>query len=133
RPRELAIILDNYGNLYDEQGKLTEGEPLHRQALAVFEKVLQPDDPHLITCRANLAAGLDHLGRYDEAAPLYEQSIEAVENKTERREMYATLLDNYGGMLARQGKLEESLAKRQKALAMFEEALGANHPEVAIC
>jgi tetratricopeptide (TPR) repeat protein len=133
RPRELAIVLDNFGNLYDEQGKLAEGEPLHRQALGVFEKVLPADDPHLITCRANLAAGLDSLGRYDEAAPLYEQSLQAVQDKPERREMYATLLDNYGGMLARQGKLDESLAKRQKALKMFEEALGPNHPEVAIC
>ena len=133
RPRELAIVLDNFANLYDEQGKLSEGEPLHRRALAVFEKTLPPDSPDVITCRANLAAALDTLGRYDEAAPLYEQSLEAVQNNPERREMHATLLDNYGGMLARQGKLADSLAKRQQALKFFEESLGPNHPEIAIC
>jgi tetratricopeptide (TPR) repeat protein len=129
----MAVVLDNFANLYDEQGKLSDDEPLHRQALAVFEKTLSPDDPDVIACRANLAAALDNLGRYDEAAPLYEQSLEAVESKPQRRETYATLLDNYGGMLARQGKLDESLARRQKALKIFEEALGPNHPEVAIC
>ncbi len=133
RPRELAIILDNFANLYDEQGKLNDGEPLHRQALAAFEKALPPDDPHVITCRANLAAALDGLGRYDEAAPLYEQSRQALEDKPQQREMLAKLLDNYSGMLARQGKLDESLATRQKALKIFEEVDGRDHPEVAIC
>lgn len=133
RPRELAIVLDNFGNLYDEQDRLADGEPLHRQALAVFEKALPPDDPHLITCRANLAAALSSQERYDEAAPLYEQSIEAVQNKDDRREMLATLLDNYGGMLARQGKLDDAQAKRIHALKLFEESVGPNHPEVAIC
>ena len=132
-PAVHGVVLDNFGNLYDEQRKYEQGEPLHRAALAMFEKHLPPDSSQVLTCRVNLASTLAQLGRYDEAAPLYEKSLAVMETDAARADRLAITLDNYGGMLARQGKLAESVAHRTRALKLFEKLLGPAHPEVAIC
>jgi Tetratricopeptide repeat len=41
--------------LLDGQGKYDEAEPLYRQALSVFERVLEPAHPHLLACWENCA------------------------------------------------------------------------------
>ena len=42
----LATSLDNLAALYNAQGKYAEAEPLHKRALAIFEKALGPEHPY---------------------------------------------------------------------------------------
>src|SRR5687768_5817729 len=83
-PSIYGVVLDNFGNLYDEQHRFAEGEPLHREALAMFEKHLPAESSQVLTCRANLAATLAQQGRFDEAGPLYEKSLAVMENDAKR-------------------------------------------------
>ena len=128
-----GVLLDNFGNLYDEQRLYEKGEPLHRAALAMFEANLPEGATQILTCRVNLAQTLAEQGRFDEATPLYEKTLAVLETDKERPDRLAIALDNFGGMLARQGKFDESAKQRLRALEIFERMLGPDHPEVAIC
>jgi tetratricopeptide (TPR) repeat protein len=45
--------LNNLANLYEDQGRYQDAEPLYTRALAIFEKKLGPDHPYTHRCKAN--------------------------------------------------------------------------------
>jgi predicted Ser/Thr protein kinase len=47
-------------------------------------------------------------------------------------EVEASLSSNLGAMLSAQGRHEEALARHRRALSLYEECLGAGHPDVAL-
>jgi tetratricopeptide (TPR) repeat protein len=132
QPRSMGIVLDNLGNMYDEQGKAARGEKLHRQALALFEKAGGPNDPDVLTCLNNVAEALIEQRKFDEALAIHQRIIAAMEKAGDPVNL-AIVLDNEGRMFHRQGKFAESELLRRRALELFERGLGKNHPEVAIC
>ena len=67
--------LNNLAELYREQGKYEEAEPLYRRAIAIGEKVLGPEHPRLAIWLNNLALLYLALGKYGEAEPLYRRSL----------------------------------------------------------
>ncbi len=66
----MATALNNLANLYRDQGKYAEAEPLHKRSLAIIEKALGPDHPHVAKTLLNYAALLRKTGRTTEAAKL---------------------------------------------------------------
>ncbi len=52
------------------QGKYADAEPLYKRALAIWEKALGPEHPHVATSLENYAALLRKTGRGNEAAKL---------------------------------------------------------------
>jgi tetratricopeptide (TPR) repeat protein len=79
----------------------------------------------------NEARMLDRMGRYDEAARVFERALVA------REEAYgpnsnamAYTLDHYGSTLSALGRYDDSFAKHSAALEILEELHGPNHPEV---
>ncbi|CAM9285208.1 unnamed protein product, partial [Ectocarpus sp. 13 AM-2016] len=56
-------------------GKYSEAEPLFKQTLAIYEKVLGPEHPDVALSLNNLAVFLEGQGKYSEAEPLFEQSL----------------------------------------------------------
>ena len=53
--------------LYRLQGKYAEAEPLYKRSLAILEKALGPDHPHIAKSLENYAALLRKTGRGNEA------------------------------------------------------------------
>ena len=51
----LAMTLNNLGFLYKVQGRYGEAEPLSQRALAIVEKALGPEHPHVAASVNNLA------------------------------------------------------------------------------
>ncbi len=51
----MATNLNNLANLYHAQGKYAEAEPLYKRALAIVEKALGPEHPHVAARLNNLA------------------------------------------------------------------------------
>ena len=66
----MATSLNNLALLYHAQGRYAEAEPLYQRALAIREKVLGPEHPHVATSLENYAALLKKMGRGAEAEPL---------------------------------------------------------------
>ena len=62
----LAIDLNNLALLYRATGRYAEAEPLLKRALAIGEKTLPPDHPHLRKVRENHA---DLLGQLHPTPP----------------------------------------------------------------
>ncbi len=66
----MAGSLNNLAALYAAQGRYAKAEPLYQRALAIAEKALGPDHPHVATALENYAALLRKTGRGNEAAKL---------------------------------------------------------------
>jgi tetratricopeptide (TPR) repeat protein len=50
------VVLNNLGDLYNDQGQYAQAEPLFERALTINEKALGPDHPDVATSLENLAA-----------------------------------------------------------------------------
>src|SRR2546422_7420029 len=74
-PHTTPFRSNNPALLYDSQGKYSEAEPLYRRSLAIREKALGPDHPHVAVSLNNLAAPYVTQGKYSEAEPLYRRSL----------------------------------------------------------
>ncbi len=56
--------------LYDSQGRYTEAEPLYKRALAIWEKAIGPDYPHVILVMESMAELYKNIGNEEEAKRL---------------------------------------------------------------
>ncbi len=78
----MANSLNNLARLYQAQGKYAEAEPLYQRALAIVEKALGPEHPHVATSLENYAALLRQTARADEAERM-EARAKAIRAKSE--------------------------------------------------
>jgi tetratricopeptide (TPR) repeat protein len=164
---EVASALNNLAGLLEAQGKYDEVEPLHQQSLAIWRKVcaihfaassrdhsckvLGEEHPSVAASLNNLAGLLESQGKYDEAEPLYRQSL-AIHRKVsgliyaclfhrtscqfygDEHLAVATDLNNLAGLLKAQGKCDkaeplyqQSLAIKRKVCAIHFAVLSHNH------
>ena len=79
----MAWGLNGLGEFYRAQGKYASAEPLLKRALAISEKALGPDHPHLATSLENYAGLLHETGRSAEATEM-EARAEAIRAKHAR-------------------------------------------------
>ncbi|CAN0079365.1 unnamed protein product, partial [Hapterophycus canaliculatus] len=134
------------------QSNYREAKPLLERSLAIWDKMLGPDHPHVAMALNNLAQVLQsqvrvdpllyttplaitHLlatqGNYEEAKPLLERSLTIREKVGPDDPDVAMALKNLAGLLRRQSKYAEAGALYERATGILEKALGPDHPEVA--
>jgi tetratricopeptide (TPR) repeat protein len=109
-----------------------QARPLCERALAIREKVLDPEHPDTATSLDNLAGLLRAQGDLAGARPLCERAL-AIHEKVldpEHPETAASL-DNFAGLLKDQGDLAGARPLHERALAIREKALGPEHPDTA--
>ena len=121
----LATSLNSLANLYWDQGKYGEAEPLFKRALAIREKALGPEHSDVATTLKDLAIlYLDQL-RYGEAEPLFKRSLEITEKALGPEHLdVAFSLENYAYLLRRTGREEEAAKMEARA-----EAIRAKHAQ----
>jgi len=73
---DVAESLNNLAELYYNQGRYAEAEPLFKQALEMTKHLLGPEHPDVATSLDNLAALYQSQGRYAEAESLFKQALE---------------------------------------------------------
>ncbi len=73
----MAASLNNLAELYRAQGWYADAEPLYKRSLAIREKALGPEHPHVAQSLENYAALLRKTGRSAEAAKM-EAHAEAI-------------------------------------------------------
>jgi tetratricopeptide (TPR) repeat protein len=99
--RDMAFNLNELAELYREQGRFTEAEPLYRQSLEIHEASLALN---------NLAVLYFEQGRYDEAEPLFQRSLTIREKAMgSNHPEFADYLENYA-LLLRQAKRDKEAA-----------------------
>ncbi|NET45324.1 tetratricopeptide repeat protein [Okeania sp. SIO2B3] len=70
-----AMVLSFLGRKKYYQGKYDEAEPLLQRSLAIREKILRDDHPHLEESLNNLGELYRKQGKYDEAEPLLQRAL----------------------------------------------------------
>jgi len=127
-----ATVLNNVALSLADSGDLASAEPVYRRALAIDEKTLGPDHPHVARDLNNLAELLRARGDYTAAEPLYRRAL-AINEKAFGPDHpdVAADLNNLAGLLQVRGDLAATEPLYRRALAINEKALGPDHPLVA--
>ncbi|CAM9618735.1 unnamed protein product, partial [Choristocarpus tenellus] len=114
------------------QGNHERSHPLYQRSLAIREKVLGPDHPHLAFSLDNLAGLLKDQGNHSQAELLYQRSL-AIREKVlgPDHPHVAFSLDNLARSLKDQGNYERAEPLYQRSLAIREKVLGPEHLGVA--
>ncbi|HXX21851.1 MAG TPA: tetratricopeptide repeat protein [Terriglobia bacterium] len=129
---EAGRLLNQAGLYLNGRARFSSAEPLYRRALAIAEKALGPDHPHVATSLNNLAVLYKTLGRYAEAEALFRRALAIDENALgPDRPGIATDLNNLAALYQDQGKYDQAEPLLQRALAIGVRVLGPNHPGVA--
>jgi tetratricopeptide (TPR) repeat protein len=147
---EVAAGFNNLAELYSKQRRFAEAEPLYKRSLAIRQKLLGPDHPDVAKSLNRLAELYRNQGNDAEAAALpgtnktsHETSPKPVEAPkptapgpaatTVSQDLErAVQLNQQATDLNKQGRYAESLPLAKQVLAIFEKALGPNHPSVAV-
>ena len=118
--------------LYNIQGRYADAEPLYRRSLAIKEKALGPDHPHVATSVSNLAELYRNQGRYVDAEPLFRRSL-AIREKSLGPDHpdVAASLNNLAALYTNQDRYVDAEPLHRRSLAIWEKALGPDHPHVA--
>lgn len=110
--------LTQLGDAYNNRDDAADAEASYREALAIQQKILGPNDPGLALTMMKLAAQISHLTNAPEAEKLLARAGELVAKKPDP--LLTAQLDYYRAVAsAYQGKRQEALAQAQVAEAAF--------------
>jgi tetratricopeptide (TPR) repeat protein len=128
----LATSLNNLADLYYNQGKYSEAEPLYLDALAMRKRLFTGDHPDVAQSLNNLGSLYKSQGKYGEAEPLYLNALEM------RKRLFtgdypdvANSLNNLAGLYYNQGKYSEAELLYLEALEMRRRLFTSDHHDVA--
>jgi serine/threonine-protein kinase len=131
-PLDNALFLDQRARILARLGKMSESEPLFRQALDLQLKFAPKKDSLLASSYANLGFAMAEQGKLPQAESLYVEAIAAG-----RRAFgpvhsdLAALMSPYAAVLDRANKPEKADSVYRETLEMRRKLLGAEHPEYA--
>ena len=120
---DVGQTLNNLANVYRDQGKYAEAEGLFKRALMIREQALGPNHPDVTATRHNLAAC--SFGARPHRRGGGGKSALGVTSLAVAQTLHNRALASW-----RQGKYSEAEGLYKRALAIREQALGANHPDV---
>ena len=128
----LATSLNNLANLYHNQGRYSEAEPLYLDALEMRRRLFTSDHPNIATSLNNLALLYDSQGKYSEAEPLYLDVLEMTKRLFTGDHPYvASSLNNLAVLYHNQGKYSEAEPLYLDALEMRRRLFTGDYPDVA--
>ena len=118
--------------LYRNQGRYGEAEPLYKRSLAIYEKLLGAEHSLTATSLNNLAGLYESQGRYVEAEPLYKRSLAITEKVLGSEHPHSgASLNNLAGLYKSQGRYVDAEPLYKRSLAIKEKVLGREHPSTA--
>ena len=113
----------------DAQGRYEEAEPLYERALAISETALGPEHPDVATSLNNLAALHRAQGRLrGGGTALSTRPRDCGKGARTGSSHVGTSLNNLAALHRDQGRYEEAEPLYQRAVAILEKSLGADHP-----
>ena len=125
---DVALSLNDLGDLFLAQGQHTEALPLYQRALVIKEQVLGPHHPEVAWNLSGLAELYRAQGQYTEALSLYQRALTIREHALGPAPPdVALILDSLARLYEEQGRLDEALPLVQRALTIWQHAL-PDHP-----
>ena len=131
---DVAASLNNLAVLYESQGRYAEAEPLYKKSLAIVEKALGPEHP-----------GRGHEPQQPgRALPMPRAAMPRPSRCTRKpwrcgrrpwvrsTRTWPRASTTWPGSTSAQGRYAEAEPLYKKSLAIWEKALGPEHPDVAL-
>ena len=107
--RAVSLLQNNLGRLLQDQGKLSEAEPLYREALKVSRRTLGDTHSNTLSGINNLGGLLQYQGKLSEAEPLFREALDALRRTLgETHPNTLSSINNLASLLYTQGKLDEA-------------------------
>ena len=128
---EVAIVLNNLGNVRWQTGEYTQARALYVRALAVWERTLGPDHPAVATGLASVANVEFSDGAYAEARVMFERALAiTVAAQGPDHPNVGGILNNLGAVYGITGENARARAAFERVLAIDEKTLGPDHPAI---
>ncbi|CAB1120838.1 unnamed protein product [Ectocarpus sp. CCAP 1310/34] len=128
-----AQVLTNRALLLALQGKHSEATLLHKQSLAIREKVLGSEHLLVALTLNLLAFSFGRQGKYEEALPVFERSLDIrVKTLGRKHSAVATALGNLASLLHDKGDYVAAETTFEKCQEISKNAVGPEHPQFAI-
>ncbi|MBI1730890.1 tetratricopeptide repeat protein [Candidatus Acetothermia bacterium] len=117
-PAELALTLNNLGNVAYATGDISKAQEFHQSSLKIREEIGDPWG--IATSLSNLGVVADRQGNPEKARDLFQQSLD---HRRESGDRYgvASSLNNLGVLAARLGEYEAAKELHQESLALRRE------------
>jgi tetratricopeptide (TPR) repeat protein len=129
---DTARVLIAAGYYLDERGRYAEAESLLERALAIRERIFEPDHPDVAQSLDELALVYCHQGRYTESQSLSERALAIWERALgPDHPDVAQSLNSLALAYWEQARYAEAEPLHERALAIREHALGPDHMLVA--
>ncbi len=129
---DLANTFNSIAEVYRHQGRFVEAKHYFARCVAILEKVPRPREP-LPNCLGGMAITLKEQGAYGEAEKMQLRVLEIWRSLVGREHPdFAIAQFNIARLYAAQGRNKEADQWFQDALKTLEQALGPNHPTLAM-
>ncbi|GAA2532678.1 FxSxx-COOH system tetratricopeptide repeat protein [Pilimelia columellifera] len=129
----LGRLLGEVGLFHHTHGRYQHALRLQRDALALTEAVLGPNDAEVAVQLDNIAGTMCSLGEVDAAEPLQRRALEICQSDLEPdHPEIAIRMDNLGATLRTLGSFDEAEQLHRQALSIAEAEYGEADPEVVI-
>jgi len=127
----VSFSLNRLAELYHDQGRFTEAEPLYKKVLSIYEKKFGPDNLAVTTALNNLGLLYSNQGRYTEAEPLFKRALSIHEKDLGSDLLGAAItLCNLGELYRLQSRYAEAEPLHKRALSIQENNLGPDNPNI---
>lgn len=131
-----AFCLNNLAAVYKSMRNYEAAEPLYRQAIEMWSRLLDKNDPQYASLLHNLAGLYSDMENYEAAEPLYRQALEICRLTVgEDHPDYITTLKRLVLMLQEANRLAEAEPLMRRHLEFFRDhsirgSEGHTHPEL---
>ena len=132
--RDVAIFLNNLGEVLYFQHKYTDAERCYHQALTICEKVHEEQHPIVIALYNNMGLSLQKQANYELAIVYHKKAFQTAKKVNEGKVycVVADSLDNIGLACDRLRRYDDALKHYRIALAMRKSISGDKaHPHIA--
>ncbi|HEY0753561.1 MAG TPA: tetratricopeptide repeat protein, partial [Ktedonobacteraceae bacterium] len=129
---DLAYLLNQAGYFLLRRARFEEAQPLLRQSLALYERVLGTEQKETAQTIHNLAELTAAQGDYEQAETLYARAL-AIRERVLGKAHLETIqtMMTLGRLYREQGNYERARQLLEHVLALREQILGPEHPETA--
>jgi tetratricopeptide (TPR) repeat protein len=129
----VAEVLNELGNVREDQGDPEGAKPLFARALAIHEAVLGPSHPNVAGTLANLGGCYWATGDYATAKEMFERALTVLERAhgPDHPEV-AHAIGSVAATHLALGEHQAAIALFRREVEILEGALGPDHPQVAL-
>lgn len=127
----VAVLTVKLADLYVDQKKFNEAEPLYKRAILILEKFFGPKDAEVANALVKSAKLMALQGKYMDAERALWRALEILQLAHGQDHIeVANALDVLAGIQEKQANPEQAQRLYQSSISIKEKVLGKDHPDV---